>query len=47
MAGFLTRSPFIDRLPTHLYEQWQQDLPEFTELTATGIVPDLHRIPFY
>ena len=44
MAGFLTCSP--KHLPTH-YRAVAIERPGFNELTATGIVPDSNRIPFY
>lgn len=44
MAGFLTYSP--KHLPTH-YRAVAIERPGFNELTATGIVPDSNRIPFY
>lgn len=45
VAGLLTCSGFY-RLPTFVHRQWLSDETFFVELTATGIVPDLHRIPF-
>lgn len=44
MAGFLTCSP--RHLPTHKGAV-AIDRLDIKELTATGIVPDSHRIPFY
>lgn len=44
MAGFLTCSPW--HLPTHKGAVAIEH-QGINELTATGIVPDSHRIPFY
>ena len=44
MAGLLTCFGVV-RLPNHR-DQWQKDARPFMKLTATGIVPDFHRVPF-
>ena len=42
-AGLLTRS---FRTPSRPTDSGSESVRSATELTATGIVPDLHRIPF-
>jgi len=44
LAGLLTCS-IVERLPEP-YGQWHDVSTTYTELTATGIVQDLHLIPF-